>query len=43
MSLIYLMICMRPDIAFDVGFLAQYSDKVNKVVCGAVARLLQLI
>ena len=42
-SLIYLMTCIRPDIAFAVSFLARYSDKVNKVVCSAVTRLLQYV
>ena len=42
-SLIYLMICCRPDIAFAVGFLARFCDRVNKIVCGAVTRLLQYV
>ena len=37
------MICIRPDIAFAVSFLARFSDKVNKIVCNAVTRLLQYV
>ena len=34
---------MRPDIPFAVSFLARFSDKVNKVACNAVTRLLQYV
>ena len=38
---LYLMICMRPDICFAVGLLARYSNKVSRVAAAGVTRLLQ--
>ena len=39
--ILYYMICMRPDIAFAVGLLARYSNKVSRVACAGVTQLLQ--
>jgi len=38
--LLFLMICMRPDIAFAVGLLARYSNKVSGTACAGVTHLL---
>ena len=40
-SILYYMICMGPDIAFAVGLLARYSNKVSRVACAGVTQLLQ--
>ena len=40
---LYLMICMRPDIMFAVGLLARFCNKVNKVAAAGVTQLLQFI
>ena len=39
-SLLYFMICMRPDIAFHVGLVARYSIKSTKAACAGVTQLL---
>ena len=41
--LIFLMICIRPDLAFIISFLARFCDKVSKVACSAVTRLLHYV
>jgi hypothetical protein len=40
-SILYYMICMRPDIAYSVGLLARYSNKISGVACAGVTQLLQ--
>ena len=40
-SVLYYMICMRPDLAYAVGILARYSNKVNRVACAGMTQLLQ--
>ncbi|CAM9215323.1 unnamed protein product, partial [Ectocarpus fasciculatus] len=39
--ILYYMICMRPDIAYAVGLLARYSNKVSRSACAGVTQLLQ--
>ncbi len=38
--ILYLMICMRPDICFAVGLLARFSNKPTRVACAGVTQLL---
>ena len=40
-SLLFLMVCMCLDIAFGVCLLARYCNKVSRVACAGVTRLLQ--
>jgi hypothetical protein len=42
-SLLYLMICMRPDIAFAVSTVAKFSANPTKSACAAVTRLFQYV
>ena len=42
-SLLYFMICMRPDIAFYIGLVARYSNRPTKAACAAVTQLLQFV
>ena len=40
-SVLYYMICMRPDLAYAVGMLAHYSNKLNRAACAGMTQLLQ--
>ena len=42
-SLLFLMVCIRLDIAFAVCLLARYCNKVSKVACAGVTRVLQYV
>lgn len=40
-TVLYYMICMRPNIAYAVTLLARYSSKPNRVACAGLTQLLQ--
>jgi len=42
-SILYYMLCMRPDISFSIGLLARYSTKVSRVAAAGVTHLLHFV